>query len=267
MRVTPLKRTTLTDTLLTQLRRQILSGRLKPGQQIPPELALCQAFDVGRTTVREALRGLEAAGFVQRAGKRLVVRDPRQVDEQERDFAALAARVSVRDVYESRKLLEVQIAGLAAEHHSSSDLEELQQRLEETETAGQEHYHTADADFHTAIARMGKNIVLAEIYEASRSLFFHLPTYWRIFGSMKADSDRLAGIDGASGGHRRIFRALAERDSAAAAKAVFDHLDTVEKRLIAVIDPGATGIAESGERDKAVLNPASARAGKEVRTP
>jgi len=246
MHVTPLKRTTLTDSLLTQLRRQILSGRLQPGQQIPPELALCEAFDVGRTTVREALRGLEAAGFVQRSGKRLVVRDPRQVDEHERDFAALAARVSVRDVYESRKLLEVQIAQLAAEHHNSLDLEELEGRVQATETTDQSGYHSADAEFHTAIARMGKNVVLAEIYETSRSLFFHLPTYWRLFGSTQSEPDRLAGIDGASGGHRRIFQALAERDSVAAAKAVFDHLDTVEKRLIAVIDPSAAGNAGAG---------------------
>jgi DNA-binding FadR family transcriptional regulator len=238
MRVTPLRRTTLTDSLLTQLRRQILSGRLQAGQQIPPELSLCEAFDVGRTTVREALRGLEAAGFVQRSGKRLVVCDPQQVDETERDFAALAARVSVRDVYESRKLLEVQIAELAAEHHTGDDLVELGRRLEETETASRAAYHGADAEFHSAVARMVKNVVLAEIYESSRNLFFHLPTYWRLFGSSQSESERLAGIDGASGGHRKIYQALAKRDSAAAAKAAFEHLDAVEKRLIAVIAPG-----------------------------
>jgi DNA-binding FadR family transcriptional regulator len=245
MRVTPLRRTTLTDSLLTQLRRQILSGRLQPGQQIPAELALCEAFDVGRTTVREALRGLEAAGFVQRSGKRLVVRDPQQVDETERDFAALAARVSVRDVYESRKLLEVQIAGLAAEHHAGDDLEDLGRRLQETESASGAAYHSADAGFHTAVARMVKNVVLAEIYESSRTLFFHLPTYWRLFGSSQSGPERLAGIDGASGGHRKIYMALAKRDSAAAASAAFEHLDAVEKRLIAVITPtvapGASG--------------------------
>jgi len=237
MRASPLKRTTLTDSLLTQLRRQILSGRLEPGQQIPPELALCEAFGVGRTTVREALRGLEAGGFVERSGQRLVVRDPRQLDQEQRDFGALAARVSVRDVYESRKLLEVQIALLAAEHHSSVDLDGLAGRLESTETTDQPGYHDADAEFHGAIARMAKNVVLAEIYEASRNLFFHLPTYWHLFGSATGGSEKVAGIDGASGGHRRIFEAIAERDPIAAAKAAFDHLDTVEKRLIAVIDP------------------------------
>ena len=52
----PLKRVTLADTLVTQLRREILAGRLKPGQHIPAELELCAAFGVGRTSVREALR-------------------------------------------------------------------------------------------------------------------------------------------------------------------------------------------------------------------
>jgi DNA-binding FadR family transcriptional regulator len=237
MRASPLKRTTLTDSLLTQLRRQILSGRLEPGQQIPPELALCEAFGVGRTTVREALRGLEAGGFVERSGQRLVVRDPRQVDEEQRDFGAFAARVSVRDVYESRKLLEVQIARLAAEHHRDVDLDELDACLKTTETTGHSGYHDADAAFHSTIARMTSNVVLAEIYELSRNLFFHLPTYWHLFGGATSGPERVAGIDGASGGHRRIFDAIAERDSAGAAKAAFDHLDTVEKRLIALIDP------------------------------
>jgi DNA-binding FadR family transcriptional regulator len=246
---------------LTQLRRQILSGRLRPGQQIPPELALCEAFDVGRTTVREALRGLEAAGYVQRSGKRLIVRDPQQLDEHERDFAALAARVSVRDVYESRKLLEVQIAGLAAEQYTEHDLDELGQRLEETETANGAGYHSADAEFHAAIARMANNVVLAEIYETSRSLFFHLPTYWRIFGSENAEPDRLAGIDGASGGHRKIFQALVDRDSTAASKAAFEHLDAVERRLIAVIAPSRMPDAAAG-RTNVHETPEVARTGK-----
>jgi DNA-binding FadR family transcriptional regulator len=249
MRASPLKRTTLTDSLLTQLRRQILSGRLEPGRQIPPELALCEAFGVGRTTVREALRGLEAAGFVERAGQRLVVRDPRQVDEEQRDFGALAARVSVRDVYESRKLLEVQIARLAAEHHRSVDLEALAGCLETTETTGRPGYHDADAAFHSAIARMANNVVLAEIYEAGRSLFFHLPTYWHLFGPAKSGTDRVAGIDGASGGHRRIYEAIAQRDPSAAATAAFDHLDTVERHLIGLIDPARVNGADEARSE------------------
>ena len=230
--VKPLTRVTLADTLVTQLRRQILTGRLRPGQQIPAELELCSAFGVGRTTVREALRGLVAAGFAERNGKRLVVTDTSRVGQDELDYAALAARVSVRDLYATRKLLEVQLAKLAAEHHGPDDLEDLLNLLEVSEQTEGPRYHLADADFHTAIARMGKNLVLTQVYETSRDMFFRLPTYWRLFGQVKP-----GGIDGAKGGHRRIAEAIAARDSDAAGQAAFDHLDAVERRLIAVIDP------------------------------
>jgi DNA-binding FadR family transcriptional regulator len=230
--VKPLTRVTLADTLVTQLRRQILTGRLRPGQHIPAELELCGAFGVGRTTVREALRGLVAGGFAERQGKRLVVTDTRRLGQEELDYAALAARVSVRDLYATRKLLEVHLAKLAAEHHNHDDIEGLLDLLQRSERAEGPRYHLADADFHTAIARMGKNLALTQVYDASRDMFFRLPTYWRLFGQLTP-----GGIHGAKGGHRRIAEAIAARDSEAAASAVFDHLDAVERRLIAVIVP------------------------------
>ena len=61
-----LKRETLAERLLIQLRRQILSGTLAPGQRIPSEQDISLAFGVGRTTVREALGGLVASGFASR---------------------------------------------------------------------------------------------------------------------------------------------------------------------------------------------------------
>src|ERR1700730_11851376 len=101
-----LKRETLADRLLTQLRRQILSGALAPGQRIPSEQDISLAFGVGRTTVREALGALVASGFPRRQRNRLVVSEQAQLGSEEIDFATLAARVSVRDVYETRKLFE-----------------------------------------------------------------------------------------------------------------------------------------------------------------
>jgi len=61
-----LKRETLADRVLTQLRRQILSGGLAPGERLPSEQDLSLAFGVGRTTIREALGGLIASGFARR---------------------------------------------------------------------------------------------------------------------------------------------------------------------------------------------------------
>src|SRR5258708_8289159 len=119
-----LKRETLADRLLTQLRRQILSGALAPGERIPSEQDISLAFGVGRTTVREALGGLIASGFAKRQRNRLVVTEHALLGAEDVNFAALAASVSVRDVYETRKLFEVKAVQLAAEHWTPDDLPE-----------------------------------------------------------------------------------------------------------------------------------------------
>src|SRR5207302_2013902 len=119
-----------------------------PGQQVPPELQLTEGFGVGRTTVREALRGLVAAGLAERQGNRLVVIDPHSLDQDRLDYAALATRVSARDLYEARKLIEVRTAELAAEHWSGSGLLELRRLMERTEAPHDQAFHGADSDFH-----------------------------------------------------------------------------------------------------------------------
>ena len=58
------------DVLVDQLREAILSGRIRPGERLPGERQLCEAFGVGRPTLREALRSLEAVGMIEvRPGK------------------------------------------------------------------------------------------------------------------------------------------------------------------------------------------------------
>jgi len=124
-----LKRETLAERLLTQLRRQILSGALAPGQRIPSEQDISLAFGVGRTTVREALGGLVASGFATRRRHRLVVADHALLGAEDVNIATLAARISVRDVYETRKLFEVKAVELAAEHWNGDDLVALRDIL------------------------------------------------------------------------------------------------------------------------------------------
>jgi GntR family transcriptional repressor for pyruvate dehydrogenase complex len=229
--VNPLRRVTLTDSLLTELRAQILAGRLRPGEHIPPEIQLAEAFGVGRTTVREALRGLVAAGFLERQGNRLVVCERSAIGQDQLDYGALAARVSVRDLYETRKLIEVRTAELAAERATSKGLRQLERLLIRTEAPHDESFKGADADFHDAIARECGNRVLTAVYENSRSLFFRLPTYWRLFGHGAHPAES------GPGEHRRIFEAIAARDSEAAGDAMFDHLERLERDLIARLAP------------------------------
>jgi GntR family transcriptional repressor for pyruvate dehydrogenase complex len=237
-----LKRETLADRLLTQLRRQILSGALAPGQRIPSEQDISLAFGVGRTTVREALGGLVASGFATRQRNRLLVTDSALLGTEDVNFATLAARIGVRDVYETRKLFEIRAVELAAEHWTREELAELRGILREMRLADVEGFHEADVSFHLALVHLSKNPVLVESFERSRDLFFKLPNYWRVFHQPPRRARQRDAVHGAKFEHyERIIRALEARDPVAAGQAMFDHLTSVERDLIAHLERPEAG--------------------------
>jgi DNA-binding FadR family transcriptional regulator len=242
-----LKRETLADRLLSQLRRQILSGVLAPGVQLPSEQDISQAFGVGRTTVREALGGLVASGFARRQRNRLVVTDQTLLGAEEVNFATLAARVSVRDVYETRKLFEVKAVELAAEHWSGDDLREVRTILVEMRTATTEAFHEADVSFHLALVRLSKNPVLVESFERSRDLFFKLPSYWRVFHQPpRRARPRGAAHQAKFEQYARVLRAIEARDAVGAGRAMHEHLKSVERDLIAQLEGPAAPVSMGG---------------------
>lgn len=146
-----LKRNTLADTLLTRLREQILAGRIAVGTPLPTEREIGEAFGVGRTTVREALRGLEAAGFVVRQAKRLMVQDPQLIPDKEVDYGALAARASISEVFATRKLLEVEGARLAATARTADDVARMREIIGQMDPGDPQSYQTHSMEFHTQV--------------------------------------------------------------------------------------------------------------------
>ncbi|MBV9121667.1 MAG: FadR family transcriptional regulator [Chloroflexi bacterium] len=233
--VNPLSRVTLADRVLVELRSQIRSGQLRPGEQLPTEDQLGAAFGVSRTTIREALRGLVAGNFLSRRRNRLVVTGAEGVDQEQWDLAAIASRASVRDMIEARKLIEVRLAELAAEHWSGTDLEDLRELLRRTEQPHDESFHGADAAFHDGIARICRNQVLAEVYAHSRDLFFRLPSYWQLFKHARGARHHGSGETD----HREVFEAIEARDSVAAGRSMARHLDHIKADMILRFEPTA----------------------------
>ena len=231
--MTKLSRETLADRLLADLERQILSGRLLPGQALPNERELSEAFAVGRTTVREACQGLLAVGLVERVGKALIVADFMGLGQEELGIAALASRVSIEEVYETRKLVEVYSVRRAAEYRSDEDLKCLSEILEAMNTRDTEQYHTADIQFHTAIVLASANSVLSQVYDSSKYMFFKLPAFWRLFAHH--ENAKIVKIGSGLQGHRRIYEAIESRDADLAGNLMFEHLDDVQQSLLGSI--------------------------------
>jgi DNA-binding FadR family transcriptional regulator len=236
-----LARETLADRMTTQLRQQILSGRLKPGDPLPTERELREAFGVSRTTVREALHGLVASGFLERRSNQLYVRDRQDIPPREIDYGELAARHSVEDVYETRKALESKAVELAARNWVDDDIDTLRAALEAMRGAEGADYHAADVAFHTTVVRLSKNTVLQQVYEDSKHLFFRLPSFWRVFGSTQAAQTGPTKITGWEG-HVPIVDAIERRDGAEAVRlseALLDQVaSTLIRRMVSRAEPG-----------------------------
>lgn len=160
----PGRRQLLSDQLYGQILDQIVSGRLKEGDRLPPEKEICEMFGVSRPVVRDALLQLRADGLVQsRQGSGTYVQR-RPVDRLKK-FAKTSDLAGFLRCLEVRMPLEAAAARLAAERRTSSQLAKIEaahERLKEDVSIG--HITTEnDAAFHAAIAAATGNDFFMEV--------------------------------------------------------------------------------------------------------
>jgi GntR family transcriptional repressor for pyruvate dehydrogenase complex len=150
------------DDVLEQLREAILSGRIRPGEKLPTERQLCEEFGVGRPTLREALRSLEAVGLIdvrpgKGGGSYAVTPSESTVGD------ALASLVSLRgasleDLAEFRLDFEGENALWAARRADAADLSMLESAVTEArEASSVDDLLSADVRWHEIVARATKN--------------------------------------------------------------------------------------------------------------
>ena len=164
--VSPLKRRLLFESVAEKLESLILNGELKPGEKLPSEHELARQFGVSRNVVREGLRGLIEQGLVTvRPGDGVYVQTPDQsvvVDAFLRYMQLNRAENWVDELYEVRRLLEPEIAALAAQRATPEDISALEDALERMRINQDDPQEWAQAewDFHSALARASHNSLL-----------------------------------------------------------------------------------------------------------
>ena len=122
----------LSDEVVAQLQRQILAGAYVPGDRLPTEAELCEAFGVSRSVIRDALRTLSSAGLVSVVhGHGITVAEPSDTGVTTA-IALLLARsgITIGDVVAARAMLETAIAMEAAERGTPEDWDRLEADLE-----------------------------------------------------------------------------------------------------------------------------------------
>jgi GntR family transcriptional regulator, transcriptional repressor for pyruvate dehydrogenase complex len=139
-----------------ELRRMILSGDLKTGDQLPTELQLAEQLGVNRSTVREGIRQLENEGLVRRKGReRLRVSVPDSRDLAPRAIRAMVMhQVTFRELWEAALVLEPACASLSAANHDDKIVAALENNLQGTRhfIENVQQCTEFDTEFHALVA-------------------------------------------------------------------------------------------------------------------
>jgi GntR family transcriptional repressor for pyruvate dehydrogenase complex len=221
----PVSRVTLGEQVAAQLSDQIAEGRWKPGEKLPSEAELCFALNIGRSTLREALKSLAFVGMVQmRPGEgTYVIEGSGLLIDRIMARGLLKTDKELQDVGEARLLIEGETAALAAERADASDLKQLDALMEEMKvslTGAGRDFVDLDVEFHLTIAQCAKNQMLFELLTPIRG----------VLKEWISKSQELPGIkENAFVQHGKILTAVRSREPEKARHAMRTHLQTCEK--------------------------------------
>jgi DNA-binding FadR family transcriptional regulator len=225
----PIARRTLADDVRRQLETHIRAGGLAPGAMLPPEDELAGRFGVSRSSVRGALRDLLAVGVLERRGNRAHVVE--QLPDVQVGDELRATRI--REVFETRRLLEVQLAEWAAIRATPAQRDEVIAVAAAIGRAGDvEALRPLDRAFHAAVAAAAGNPFLAELHGKVLDAVFTSPPFDTMLRRTAGSADEARILATSARSHAAIAEAVSAGDGRAAGAAARAHLDDVEARLL-----------------------------------
>jgi GntR family transcriptional repressor for pyruvate dehydrogenase complex len=222
-----IERKKLFQQVAAHLEGLILDGRLKPGDQLPPERDLQNRFGVGRPAIREALIALQRSGLIEISnGTRAKVAMPTAHDLVSGMGSAVRQMLSTDDSQRHfqgvRFFFETGLARHAARAATPSQIERLEEKLVCNRDAigDRERFIETDVAFHFVLAEITGNPVFIALHDA-------LSGWLKEQRVVTLDAPRQERI--AYKAHAAIFEAIAVRDADRAEEAMADHLRQLEK--------------------------------------
>jgi GntR family transcriptional regulator, transcriptional repressor for pyruvate dehydrogenase complex len=215
----PIEQKTVTERVANRLLELISNGDIKPGDKLPPERELARRLNIGRTTVREALKLLTLSGLLEaRRGdgtyvnKHFIGTLAKQIN-----WPILLTAQELEMVIEVREALEIKAARLAAQRATDEDIERIAiyQELAEIQGRDIEREIEIDMAFHEAITNGSHNELLSSIIISLRGIFMN-------YIKMSIQTDET--LEPTIAEHEAIYRAIAERNPDQAEEAMRQHL-------------------------------------------
>lgn len=201
----------LREQVLAELRRRIVDGEYREGERLT-ETRLADDFGVSRNPVREALRVVEAEGFVQILPRRGAV-------------VATLDETAVRDLFAVRQQLETLAAGHAAERATPEGLAMLRRLIKDANAATKagdfDRVAELNSAFHRAVIEVSGNRWLLSI---SAAMYHHVHWVFRVGAAQRAPHS--------SEEHVRLVDAIEAGDAEAATEAARLHVEAAAKAAL-----------------------------------
>jgi GntR family transcriptional regulator, transcriptional repressor for pyruvate dehydrogenase complex len=222
----PIQRETVMDLVARRIEQLVRSGDLKAGDRLPPEPELAQMLHVSRGSLREALKGLVYLGLIKsRAGDGTYIQSSlSRVLSQHFQWMILLNEVKHLEIYELRKIIEPDVAALAARRATQADLDRLEVALDGMAQAGgdAELFRKFDIQFHDAFAQASGNAAI----QTTMRMLYHATSEAR-----KAVLPFIDNWDKHWRRHERVFTLIRNHKPKLARQAVLDDLLYAESLL------------------------------------
>jgi DNA-binding FadR family transcriptional regulator len=219
----------LTRQIADQICRFIHERHLAVGEKIPNEFELAELFQVGRGTIREAVKLLISRNFLEihRGKGTFVCENPGVVDDPF-GFTYQEDKVQlVSDLIDIRYILEPEIAALAAEHAAASEINEMKRMAAAIDALARENqdYSDQDIELHTLIAACSRNMVMPNLIPV---IHYGIDLYNHSLE--KYETLKALGV------HTAIIEAIETHNPSAARTAMQNHLEFNRKNVRGFLD-------------------------------
>ena len=201
------------EQIIAYIRGAISSGKLRPGDRLPPEMDLAQHLGVSRPTVREALKALEALNVLESStgptgGTFVRSLDGAGVAEYLNDSITLLLDIdelTLEELWAAREAIEIPAAGMAALRRTEQDLATMRKHFGS---------YFPDITFHTTIANASKNRLISLFMVSIGMTIRTLSERYTMPESKQISQEQ----------HRFIYEAILEQDEALAKTRMKEHL-------------------------------------------
>jgi GntR family transcriptional repressor for pyruvate dehydrogenase complex len=213
------------DLVVDKIANSIINSELSDGELLPPENQLCEIFGISRSILREAVRVLVSKGLVEvKQGHGTYARLPKiEVPEEAVRNYLMTNKLSLLQLMEIRKPIEVEVARLAAERREEKHLNIMEESLgimnDDSKTP--EVYADADGAFHKAIIDASNNPLFGIMI---RSIMGNLHISRQL-------AIRHFGVEVVIQEHERIFEAIKDQQPSVAAIKMKEHMEGALMRI------------------------------------